>query len=454
MKIDRLHPPPQLDNLSRHGLHTYFREGWELEEQLFASVDPGALNRQPDPLRHPLIFYYGHSAAFFINKLRMAGLRPRGLDDHLDTLLARGVDPATRDDLTTFAWPSKTQVSNYRANVYTIVSELINALDLPQGPVDAGNPLWALLMALEHQRIHFETSSVLIRQLPTACVAKPDMWDYASCDRSPAVEPRWLEYAPKTVTVGRPAALAQYYWDNEVGSLRVDVDRFFVRSTLVTNAEFLEFWRAGGYHRRELWSDRGWAWRSRHEVTHPRFWVDCEPAAATAARPRYRAMFDTLALPPHWPVEVNAHEAWAYCAYIGNRTRLPSEAEYMRITATAPLTAGDCIDHHGYNLNLRYASARAVGAASSCTTPEGLADPFGNVWQWLVDDFYPLPGFTPHPYYRDFSAPYFDRDHAMLKGGSWASTGTSASRWYRLWFRHHFYQHAGFRLASSATPEG
>ena len=40
-----------------------------------------------------------------------------------------------------------------------------------------------------------------------------------------------------------------------------------------------------------------------------------------------------------------------------------------------------------------------------------------------------------------------------MGGGAWASTGTSGGRWYRLWFRRHFYQHAGFRMARPLRSE-
>jgi hypothetical protein len=33
-------------------------------------------------------------------------------------------------------------------------------------------------MGIEHERIHFETSSVLIRQIPIDMVKKPDGWIY------------------------------------------------------------------------------------------------------------------------------------------------------------------------------------------------------------------------------------------------------------------------------------
>ena len=105
-----------------------------------------------------------------------------------------------------------------------------------------------------------------------------------------------------------------------------------------------------------------------------------------------------------------------------------------------------------HNINLKYCSPSPVGLLSISET-EAFNDIYGNVWEWLDTEFYPLPGFIPHPYYSDFSLPYFDSDHTMMLGGSWASTGTSASPDYRLWFRKNFFQHAGFRIARSELRE-
>lgn len=33
-------------------------------------------------------------------------------------------------------------------------------------------------MGIEHERIHLETSSVLIRQMPISMVKKPEIWNY------------------------------------------------------------------------------------------------------------------------------------------------------------------------------------------------------------------------------------------------------------------------------------
>lgn len=40
----------------------------------FISVDQDAFFKCPDRLRLPLIFYYGHTAAVYVNKLILAGL--------------------------------------------------------------------------------------------------------------------------------------------------------------------------------------------------------------------------------------------------------------------------------------------------------------------------------------------------------------------------------------------
>ena len=51
-------------------IKTYFNFTWEQYESLFdiLASEEGFYER-PQPLRHPLIFYFGHTATFFVNKL-------------------------------------------------------------------------------------------------------------------------------------------------------------------------------------------------------------------------------------------------------------------------------------------------------------------------------------------------------------------------------------------------
>ena len=44
----------------------------------------------------------------------------------------------------------------------------------------------------------------------------------------------------------------------------------------------------------------------------------------------------------------------------------------------------------------------------------GFYDVYGNVWEWLEDQYNGLPGFKTHYLYSDFSAPCFDGRHTMM----------------------------------------
>lgn len=442
MRSIRSAPPPRLRACDRDGLLGYFQNTWQLYEWLFGSIESDETYfLSPDPLRNPLIFYLGHTAAFYVNKLRLAGLMEQGVDAHFDQLFAVGVDPASATELAQQpVWPQVDAVRSYRAAVYERITELLKGHLWPQviGPKDAE---WALLMGMEHDRIHFETSSVLIRQLPTSLLRRPVGWEYAPANTT-VPNTKWVEVPSGNVRLGLSSPEEVFGWDNEFGHLECGVAPFAVSSAHVTNAEYLPFVESKGYQNPEWWSPQGWAWLQSQGHHAPKFWVEGTGGYG------YRAMFDELAMPMDWPVQVTCHEALAYCKWAGEGHRLMTEAEWRLLADDAvawadPNTADGC-----YNLHIAFGSPRPSALAASQGSL-GVADIIGNVWDWVSNDFYPLPGFETHPLYPDFSQPYFDSDHGMMLGGSWASTGTSASTNYRLWFRREFMQHAGFRMAIS-----
>ena len=429
----RTRHPMRLPNLGADELRAHIIASWEITDWLFSGVpDDADLAYSPDSLRNPLVFYLGHTAAFYLNKLQLAGLLERGVDAHYEEIFAKGVDPATIGDLDlSTVYPKASEVRAYRKEALALILRAVDRCDL--SPCTWEAPSWAFQMGLEHDRIHFETSSVLVRQLPLRAVRPPEGWRPASTGLPPANER--VRVSGGGVCLGRPEGHLTYGWDNEYGRREVEVAAFLASARLVSNQEFRQFVGAGGYQNRELWSDAAWGWREAQGVEHPRFWF------RDGGDWRLRTVFRALPLPLDWPAEVNHYEAEAYCRWIG--ARLPTEAEQARLSADAPRLSGDAAFHPGHHLHLAACSPRPVHAGKP--TPSGIHDPYGNVWQWLSDDWHPLEGFRTHPYYRDFSDGYFDDEHKMLLGGSWASMGTSASQYYRLWFRPFFYQHAGFR---------
>lgn len=431
--------PVCLDDLNAEELLAYFQHAWAIYDWLFSAIkEPETYYTTPDPLRNPLIFYWGHTAAFYINKLQAAGILQEGIKKEYELLFARGVDPDLPEHLDVQElWPSVADVDAYRQTVKQVVENCIQTQDYTT-PINDQHPVWAILMGIEHDRIHFETSSVLLRQVPAQALQAPEGWEYALSQGLP-VDNQLLSVAGGTVVLGKEKTSNTYGWDNEYGQLEQAVAPFEASQNLISNHDYLLFYNSGAYQETQYWSPEGWAWKTRTQTQHPKFWVPSDKGFL------YRALFDEQLMPLDYPVEVNCHEALAYCAWVGQGFRLMKEAEFQ-LLAQRELQTRDCAFETCYNLNLKLGSPHPVGSLPKPKHALAFNDLFGNVWEWLQDNFYALPGFEVHPLYDDFSAPYFDEEHSMLAGGSWATTGTGASRYYRLWFRRHFYQHAGFRL--------
>ena len=63
-----------------------------------------------------------------------------------------------------------------------------------------------------------------------------------------------------------------FSFDNEHGRHKVYLEEFEISSSLVTNAEYLEFINAGGYSNFKYWLDEGWAWVNENKIEAPLYW--------------------------------------------------------------------------------------------------------------------------------------------------------------------------------------
>jgi 5-histidylcysteine sulfoxide synthase/putative 4-mercaptohistidine N1-methyltranferase len=443
-------PTPQLDSgtseAKRDEIRRYFQTTWGLYGNLFSVMaSDEAYLTQADPLRHPLIFYLGHTAVFFINKLILAKIISERVNPRFESIFAIGVDEMSWDDMDdqNYDWPTVAEVWQYRDQVRAVIEKVIDDLPLTL-PVTWDDPFWVILMGTEHERIHLETSSVLMRQLPLDLV-KPHP-DWPLCPESGTAPANgMLDVAGGGVVLGKAANHTLFGWDNEYGHLEKEVASFRASRFLVSNGEFREFVAAGGYRTEKWWTPEGWAWRNYRSAEHPQFWVP-----AGQGEFRLRCFVEEIPMPWDWPVEVNQLEAKAFCNWktdtSGRRVRLPTEEEWYRLLDVTGIKDQPEWAGTPGNLNLAfYASSCPVGQHVTA----GFGDVVGNVWQWTETPISGLPGFRVHPLYDDFSTPTFDGRHNLIKGGSWISTGNEATRDARYAFRRHFYQHAGFRYIES-----
>jgi 5-histidylcysteine sulfoxide synthase len=432
-----------LNQCSKQEIINYLTDSWQTENLLFKSIiNSETFYQNPDSLRNPLIFYLGHSAVFYINKLVIVGLLKENqrINPDYEKLYEMGVDPETPTELqkaiASIKWAQVEQLWQYRHQAYETVINIIEKTPLIL-PITPDSVWWGIVMSIEHQRIHIETSSMLIRQLPVKLVTKPESWHYAKSQGKPP-QNEMIKVEGGIVTLGKKKNDYLYGWDIDFGEREVIVNSFQVSKYMISNAEFLEFVNDGGYENENYWDEIAWQWKQKNNVTHPKFWRKSTQSY------RYRLMFNEIELPLDFPVEVNHHEAKAYCNYLseklGQEYQLISEAQWHLAKEKSHDDVSD------YNLNLKFISPHPVGSLAKAKSDQGIYDLRGNVWEWLGDIFTPLSGFKPHYLYKDYSAPFFDNRHYMLIGGSWATNGYEATPYYRNWFRPYFYQHAGFRI--------
>ena len=54
-------------------IRNYFLKTWEIDEKLYTQLKSDDIfYHRGDPLRHVILFYLGHTAVFYINKLMLA----------------------------------------------------------------------------------------------------------------------------------------------------------------------------------------------------------------------------------------------------------------------------------------------------------------------------------------------------------------------------------------------
>jgi iron(II)-dependent oxidoreductase len=428
--------------------------------EIVTPLGDGDLTRQHSPLMSPLLWDLGHIANFeemwLLRKLE--GGSPGEPRDARDEARAASRLDALYDPLATpragreqLVLPSPDDTHAYMDDVRRRAVGQLQRLDtgLVRGPL--AHEGHVVHLVAQHEAQHQETMLQAIALRDDLLYRPAFAVEMAS---APAVSPAGSVLIPAGPFIMGTSDRVWAY-DNERPAHEVQLPAFRLDVAPVTNRQYLAFMEDGGYRRRELWTEEGWAWRQRTDAVGPLHWR-ARPQPGNG-QPWEAISFGRRApVDPDCPVlHVSWYEADAWARWAGKR--LPTEAEWEKAAAwdvgrqaARRYPWGDAADGAGVRANLgqQHLQPAAVGTLPRGRSPYGCLQMLGDVWEWTQTWFHGYPGFRSFPY-REYSETFFGQTYRVLRGGSFATDRIVARNTFRNWdFPERRQIFAGFRCAA------
>jgi ergothioneine biosynthesis protein EgtB len=373
----------------------------------------------------PTKWHLAHTSWFFERMVLVPNLpRYRRFDPAFDFLFNSYYESAgprhARPRRGLLTRPDLARILKYRRQVTAMVIDLLER--------HASDEIaWLVKLGCHHEQQHQELILTDILHL------------FAQNPLAPAY--RAPEPQPSSQIVGRPVQFVafeggvtrighegeDFAFDCEGPSHEVLIDPFRLADRLVTNAEWFDFIKDGGYRDPLLWLSDGWDKVRAEEWTAPLYW-EIEDGQYWTMTLRGKQRVD-----PNAPVtHVSYFEADAFAAWSGKR--LPTEAEWEHVARRAKVEGNFA------------GSGRLLPAAAG--PQAGMRQLFGDVWEWTRSAFLPYPRFRPAAgavgeYNGKFMSGQF-----VLRGGSCATPEGHIRPTYRNFFQPDArWQFSGLRLA-------
>ncbi len=325
--------------------------------------------------------------------------------------------------------PSLEDVLEWRKNIDSRVVKLLN-----------NNPTkeikWLITLGINHEQQHQELIQTDLQHL----FSNNSLYPVYSRGPSPfnitTHEPQWISSKEGLNQVGFEGK--GFHFDNESPRHSVFIQPSAMRSSLVTNAEWLEFMRSGGYQNSSLWLDEGWAWVKRERIRQPMYWNESADGADGADGA------ESIKTAPQL-----------------------SDFNQFSLRGNLPLVGSECVTHISYfeaDAFARWASENLPDFAGArlptefewevfaSTQANMFNDLFGQTWQWTCSNYASYPGYRP---WSGLAGEYngkFMVNQMVLRGSS-AFTSPDHSRVsYRNFFPTHArWQLTGLRLAKDLS---
>ncbi|MCF6251888.1 MAG: SUMF1/EgtB/PvdO family nonheme iron enzyme [Methylococcaceae bacterium] len=392
---------------------------------------------------NPLLWEIGHAAYFYECWVLRYHLQQGAIRDDSDSLY----DSITiaHDDRWDLPLPTLPETQNYMQTVLDNIKVCLSAGD------DAKRDYLAQY-AVFHQDMHNEAYTYTRQTLnyPMPYAAKPEAQINNAGGLIGDVR------IPGGVFVLGATLQDGFVFDNEKWAHEVEIKPFTIAKAAISNADYLKFVEADGYHQKEYWDDDGWLWLQAAHLDHPIYWRKCKKDWEIKQFDQWNPMSMNAAI-----IHVCWFEAQAYCRWAGRR--LPTEVEWEVAASAQASPDGKTLSSTKRHFPWGNESPRAdqanldgfalgtvdVGAYATGDSAFGCRQMIGNVWEWTQDTFGPYPGFEADMY-QDYSQPLFGITK-VLRGGSWATRARMIRNTWRTYYgpeRNDVF--AGFRTCSLA----
>ncbi len=321
--------------------------------------------------------------------------------------------------------PTVDDVYRYRNHVDEHVLDLLECAD--DDALSEVGPI--VTLGLHHEQQHQELIVTDLKHMLSHNPLHPVYVDSGPSASPDTATMGWVQFAEGVYWIGHDSP--DFAFDNEGKRHRQFLDAFQLGSRLVTNAEYLRFMEEGGYQRPEFWLSMGWATVQQEGWRAPLYWLQ---QGGTWSQYTLAGMRE---VEPSEPVtHISYFEADAYSHWAG--ARLPTEAEWEVAAVTVPIE-GNFVESGLFH-------PRSLGGSQN-----GLAQMFGDVWEWTSSSYSPYPGFRIAPGALGEYNGKFMCNQYVLRGGSCATPRSHIRPTYRNFFPPDArWQFSGLRLAQDA----
>lgn len=304
-------------------------------------------------------------------------------------------EKVVRTDRGNLSRPTVSWIYSYRTYVTKAINALFNDKDvLPEELLEV------LEIGCHHEKQHQE---LLLTDIKYILGNNPLLPVYQeNFEENPVQEfnQEWIAVPEGIYEIGHKGD--SFFYDNERGWHKVYLNNYKISNKLVTNGEFLEFMKAGGYKDVLLWHAEAWDWLKTNKITAPSYWheIDGKWKVYTLSGLQNLVLEAPL-------THISYYEAFAFAQWKG--MRLPTEFEW-----------------------------------------EAAQDQFGwgSRWEWTESSYDPYPNYKkPEGALGEYNGKFMV-NQKVLRGGSVATSPNHTRSTYRNFFHPHLrWQFTGVRLA-------